>query len=75
MEGNLVNLAHFNAKTVPENSADAGVTPIFKDHANKVTLIPGSHVDDEIVHVCMGMLTRVHIPQRSDVPIMQLWTP
>ena len=40
MEGNLVNLAHFNAKTILENPADVGVAPIFEDHANEVTLIP-----------------------------------
>ena len=75
MEGNQVNLAHFNAKTIPKNPVDAGVVPIFEDHADEVTFIPESHVDDEIIHVRMGMLTRVHIPQRSDVPITQLWTP
>ena len=87
MEGNPVNLAHTNVETVPKNLADIGVDLILEDHADvgtvlvlknrvdKVTLIPKNHVGDEIVHVRTGMLTGVQIPQRSNVPTTQLWTP
>ena len=80
MEGNLVNPAYVHADIVSENHADAGVAPIPEDHVDagtvlvlenqvdEVTLIPENHVEDEIVHVCTGMLTGVPIPKRSDVP-------
>ena len=86
-EGNLVNLAHANAKIVPKSLADAGVVFILEDHANagtdlvlkncvdKVTLILGNHTSDGTVHVCTGMLTRVQIPQKRNVHTTQLWTP
>ena len=64
MEGNPVNLAHANAETITENPADARVTLILEDHA-----------DDETIHVRTGMLTGVQIPQKSNVPTTQLWTP
>ena len=87
MEGNPVNLAHVHTKIVPENHADARVAPILEDHVDveavlvlenhvdEITLIPENHVDDGIVHVRTGMLTGVQIPQNSDVPTTQLWTP
>ena len=87
MEGNPVNLAHANAETITENPADARVTLILEDHADagtvlvlenrvdKVNLIPKNHVNDGTVHVHTSMPTEVQIPQRSDVPTTQLWTP
>ena len=85
-EGNLVILAHANAKTVPKSPVDAGVIFILEDHTNagtdlvlkncvdKVTLILENHTSDGTVHVRTGMLTGVRIPQRSNVPTTQLWT-
>ena len=87
MEGNPVNLAHANAETITENPVDARVTLILEDHADagtvlvlenrvdKVNLIPKNHVNDGTVHVHTSMPTEVQIPQRSDVPTTQLWTP
>ena len=88
MDGNLVNLAHVNAETVPENHADAGIAPIPKDHVDAGTVLTleshvdagtilalENHVNDKTVHVHTGMLTRVQTPQRSDIPTTQLWTP
>ena len=39
MEGNPVNPAHVNDKTIPKNHADAGLDPILKDHVNKGTVL------------------------------------
>ena len=87
IEGNLVILAHANAKTVPKSPAEAGVVFILEDHANagtdlvlkncidKVTLILENHTSDETVHVCTGMLTGVQIAQKRNVHTTQLWTP
>ena len=87
MEGNPVNLAHANAETITENPVNARVTLILEDHADagtvlvlenrvdKVNLIPKNHVNDGTVHVHTSMPTEVQIPQRSDVPTTQLWTP
>ena len=87
MEGNPINLAHVNAETIPENHANAGIAPIPEDHVNtgtilileshvdKVTLIPKNHVNNETIHIRIGMLTGVQTPQRSDVRTTQLWAP
>ena len=87
MEGNPVNPARVNAKTIPKSPADTGVILILEDHADagtvlvienrvdKVTLIPEDHADDETIHVRTGMLTGVQIPHKSNVPTTQLWTP
>ena len=87
MEGNPVNPAHVNDKTIPKNHADAGLDPILKDHVNKgtvlilgnhvdeVTLVPKNHVNEETVHVRMGMLTEVWTLLRSNDPTTLLWMP
>ena len=87
MEGNPVNPARVNAETIPKSPTDTGVILILEDHADagtvlvienrvdKVTLIPEDHADDETIHVRTGMLTGVQIPQKSNVPTTQLWTP
>ena len=75
IEGNPVNLAYINGGTVPKNHTDAGTVLVFENHIDEVTLIPKNHVDDETIHVRTGMLTEVQIPQKSDVPTTQPWTP
>ena len=52
MEGNPVNPAHVNDKTIPKN-----------------------HVNEETVHVRMGMLTEVWTLLRSNDPTTLLWMP
>ena len=63
MEGNPVNLAHANDRTIPENRADAGLNPIPEDHVSteivpalgnridEVTLILKNHVDKGTIHI------------------------
>ena len=87
MEGNPVNSAHVNDRTVPENHTDAGLDPILEDHVNvgtilvlgnhvnKVTLIPKNHVNEKTVHVRMGMLTEVWTLLRSNGLTTLLWMP
>lgn len=79
MEGNPVNPTHVHADArvapIPKDHIDAGAVLALEDHVNKVTLILENHVDDKTIHVCMGMLTEVQIPQRSDVPTTHLWMP
>ena len=89
VKGDPVNLDHVHTEIVPihKNHDDAEVTLILEDHADagtvlvlenrvdKVNLIPKNHVNDGTVHVHTSMPTEVQIPQRSDVPTTQLWTP
>ena len=87
MEGNPVNLAHVNDRTVPKNHTGARLDPILEDHVdagtvlvlenhvNEVTLIPKNHVNEETVHVRMGMLTEVWTLPKSNGPTTLLWMP
>ena len=77
MVGNPVNLAYAKDETIPENHADTGLGPILEDHidaetipalgshVDKVILIPKNHIDEEIVHIRMGMLTEVQTLRRT----------
>ena len=87
MEGNPTNLAQANTETVPKNPTDVGVALVLEDHddartvlvlenrVDKVTIIPENHAGDWTVHVRISMLTGVQIPQKSNIPTTQLWTP
>ena len=87
MEGNPVNLAHANDRTIPENRADAGLNPIPEDHVNteivpslgnrvdEVTLILKNHVDKGTIHIRTGMLTEVRTLQRIKGLTTLPWMP
>ena len=87
MEGNPVNLAHANDRTIPENRADAGPNPIPEDHVNteivpslgnrvdEVTLILKNHVDKGTIHIRTGMLTEVRTLQRIKGLTTLPWMP
>ena len=69
------NPAHVHVGIVPvhKNHADAEVNFIPENHVNVGTvLIFENRVNVGTIHVHASMLTEVQIPQRSDVPTMQL---
>ena len=87
MEGNPVNLAHANNRTVPDNRANAGLDPIPKDHidtktvpalrnrVDKVSLILKNHVDKGIIHIRTSMLTEIWTLPRIKGLTTLLWMP
>ena len=87
MEGNPVNLAHANDRTVLENRADAGLNPIPEDHVSteivptlgnrvdEVTLILKNRVDRGTIHIRTGILTEVRTLPRIKGLTTLPWMP
>ena len=83
--GNPINPTHAKDRTVPENHTDVGLGPIPEDHINaetvsilgshvdEVILIPKNRVDEETVHIHMGMLTEVRTLPRIKGLTTLLW--
>ena len=85
MVGNPANPTHAKGGTVPENHADirldptpedhidAETIPALRSHADEVILIPKNHIDEETVHIHIGMLADVRTRPRIKGLTTQLW--
>ena len=87
MEGNPVNLAHANDRTVLENHVDTRLDPILEDHigtetvpalgnrVDEVTLILKNHINKGTIHIRAGTLIEVWTLLRIKSLTMLLWMP